>query len=355
MYIPTTTHVVPLATIRRERLLSQPGYVLVDEGERVEATTVVAKAETYGKHYIFDLARQLDVPPNEVEKHLKAQPGVAMGKGELIARRPTLLGLSSIPIPAPARGMIVDVQNGQVLFASAGPEIELKAGFPGNVASVNQDWGVQIETPGALIQGAWGNGRQEYGVLKMLVNDPAQPLAAELLDGASKGAIVVAGLTDEQGLRLAEQRRVRGLILGSMSASLMRVARSMPYPVLVVEGFGKRIMSQQAWSLLADHNTREACLDARPAERWENRRPEVIIPLPHPGGALPLPADGQGLTEGRRVRINRAPYAGQVGTIVQLPARMETVPSGVLAPVALVDLEDQGNVVIPLANLELYE
>ncbi len=53
--------------------------------------------------------------------------------------------------------------------------------------------------------------------------------------------------------------------------------------------------------------------------------------------------------------INRAPYAGQVGNIVRLPARMETVPSGVLAPVALVDLEDQGNVVIPLANLELYE
>jgi len=355
MYIPTTTHVVPLANIRRERLLPQPGYVLVGEGERVEATTVVAKVEVYGKHTIFDLSRLLGVPANEVEKYVRAQVGVALGKGEVIAQRSTMLGLSSTKVAAPNKGTVVEIQNGQVLFAAVGAELELKAGFPGNVASVNTDWGIQLETPGALIQGAWGNGRQEYGVLKMLVNDPTQPLAAELLDASAKGAIVVIGQIDEAGLRLAEQRRVRGLIVGSLPASLMRTVRSLPFPVLVVEGFGKRTMAQEAWSLLADHNTREASLDARPAERWENRRPEVIIPLPHPGGNLALPADGQGLAEGRRVRINRLPYAGLVGTIAQLPARMEVVASGVQAPVAHVTLEEQGTVVVPLANLELYE
>jgi hypothetical protein len=281
--------------------------------------------------------------------------GVALSKGEIIAQRQTMLGFSSVKVAAPARGTVVEISIGHVLFAATGAEIEIKAGFPGNIASVNTDWGVQLETPGALIQGAWGNGRVEYGVLKMLVNDPSQPLAAELLDATAKGAIVVCGTTDEKGLRLAEQRKVRGLIVGSLSSALMRLARSLPFPVLVVEGFGKRLMAQQAWSLLADHNTREASLDSRPSERWENRRPEIIIPLPHPGGALPLPADGQGLAEGRRVRINRLPYAGLIGTIDSLPARMEVSASGVLAPVARVSLEDQGTVVVPLANLDLYE
>ena len=355
MYVPTTTHVVPLATIRRERLLPQPGFVLVDEGERIEATTIVAKVETFGRHFLFDLTLELDVPANEVEKYLRAQVGTALNKGEIIAQRPTLLGLSSKRRPAPTKGTVLEIQNGQVLFAAAGPELELKAGFPGLIANVNTDWGVMIETPGALIQASWGNGRQEYGVLKMLINDPTQPLAADLLDAASKGAIVVAGRADEVGLRLAEQRKVRGLILGSMSSNLIRIARSLPFPVIVVEGFGKRVMAQQAWSLFADHNTREVYIDARPADRWEGRRPEVIIPLPHPGGALPLPADGQGLTAGRRVRVNRSPYAGQVGTLVSLPVRMEMVASGVRAAVAQVDLEEQGTVAIPLANLEIYE
>jgi hypothetical protein len=355
MYIPTTTHVVPLATIRRERLLPQPGFVLVDEGERVEASAVIAKAETFGKHYIYDLTLKLEAPANEVVKYIRVQAGTAMEKGEVIAQRSTLLGLSSVTVRAPVKGTVLEIKNGQVLFAAIGHEIEVKAGFPGTIASVNTDWGVMIETPGALIQASWGNGRQEYGVLKMLINDPTQPLAAELLDASSKGAIVVAGRADESGLRLAEQRKVRGLILGSLSSNLIRLARSLPFPIVVVEGFGKRVMAQQAWSLFADHNTREAYIDARPADRWDGHRPEIIIPLPHPGGALPLPSDGQGLTEGRRVRVNRAPYAGQVGNIVSLPSRMETLASGVRAPVAHLDLEEQGTVAVPLANLEIYE
>jgi hypothetical protein len=355
MYIPTTTHVVPLATIRRERMLPQPGYVLVDEGERVEAQAVVAKAETYGKHYLYDLTRLLGVPADQVAKYLKAQPGVGLEKGEVLAMRSTLLGFSSATVRAPAKGTVIEIQNGEMLYAAAGPEIEIKAGFPGTVVAVNTDWGVRLETPGALIQAAWGNGRQEYGVLKMLVNDPTQPLAGELLDASCKGAIVVAGMTNERGLRQAEQRKVRGLILGSLSSGMVKAARSAPFPIVAVEGFGKRVMSQQAWSLFADHNTREASLDARPADRWEGRRPEIIIPLPHPGGTLGLPADGQGLAEGRRVRVNRQPYAGLVGTISTMPQRMAAVPSGVQAAVAHVDLEEQGTVVVPLANLELYE
>jgi hypothetical protein len=355
MYIPTTTHVTPLATIRRERMLPQPGYVLVDEGDRVEAATAVARAETYGRHYLYDLPRMLDLPLQQVAKYLRVQAGAAVNKGDPLASRPTLLGLSSVAVPAPAGGAVVEIKDGQLLFAATGPVIEIKAGFPGTVLSINADWGVQLETAGALIQGAWGNGKQEYGVLKMLVNDPAQPLAVELLDAGSKGAIVVAGTTDEKGLRLAEKRKLRGLVLGSLPSGLIKAARSLSCPVLVVEGFGKRVMSQQAWSLLADNNTREAAVDARPPDRWEGRRPELIIPLTHPGGQLAQPPDGQALTVGRRVRVNRLPYAGQVGTVTLMPERGAAMPSGVLAAVAHVELEEQGTVVVPLANLEICE
>src|SRR6185503_14681402 len=103
MYIPSTTHVSPLATIRRERLLPQPGYVLVDEGERIESSTVVAQAEIVVKHYFYDLTQRLGVPAGEINKYLRAQAGVAMEKGDVIAQRPTLLGLGSLALKAPAK------------------------------------------------------------------------------------------------------------------------------------------------------------------------------------------------------------------------------------------------------------
>ncbi len=355
MYIPSTTHVTPLATIRRERLLPQPGYVLVNEGDHVEATTVVAKTEAYARHYLFDLTQRLNASAEQTGKYVRAQIGVALERGEMIAQRSILLGLRSLQVRAPAKGVVAEVKNGKVLFAAVGAAIELKAGFPGLVSSVNPDWGVMIDTPGALIQGAWGTGKQDYGPLKMLVNDPEQPLPVDLLDGSCKGAIVVAGAADDQSLRLAEAIKVRGLILGSLPAAFLKLARSLPFPVLLVEGIGKQVMTAPAWTLFADHNDREAFLDTRPPDRWEGRRPEVIIPLPHPGGTLPLPADGQALVEGKRVRVLRAPYRGAVGTVVSLPPRMERLPSGVQTFVAEVALEGQETITAPLANLEIYE
>lgn len=354
MYIPTTTHVSPLATIRRERLLPQPGYVLVDEGERVESATVVAKTEIVSRHFYYDLTVRLDVKAEEAQKHVRIQPDVVVEKGEVIALRPGLF--SPTRVRAPLRGRIVEIKDGKVLFAASGPEYQIKAGFPSVIASVNAEWGVMLETTGALIQGVWGSGKQEYGGLKMLLNDPAQPLPAELLDASCKGAIVVGGMAEEQTLRLAEKVKVRGLILGSMPASLIRLTRTMPFPVLVVEGFGQRIMSSHAWTLFADHNGREVFVDARPPDRWEGRRPEAIIPLPPPGGSPPVPSDGQPLDEGKRVRILRPPYASAIGTVLYIPARMQTMPSGVQSYAAHVELENgQGEVVVPVANLEIFE
>jgi hypothetical protein len=355
MYIPTTTHVTPLATIRRERLLPQPGFVLVDNGERVEASTVVAKAETFVKHFYFDILQRLNIPLAEAQQYIRVQAGLAVEKNEILAQRPTMLGMSKLTVRAPAKGTVVEVRDGKILFAAIGPDVELKAGYPGVIASVNPEWGVMLESPGALIQGAWGNGRQEYGVIKVLVNDPSQPLATELLDASARGTIIVAGSVNDAGLKACDNAKIRGLILGSISAAQIRSVRLAKFPVLVVEGFGKQVMSHHAWTLFADHNGRDAFIDARPMDRWEGRRPEVIIPLPHPGGAVPLPSDGQALAEGKRVRVTRAPYAGNVGTITMMLPRKEILPSGVHAEAARVDLENQGEMVIPLANLELYD
>ena len=54
-----------------------------------------------------------------------------------------------------------------------------------------------------------------------------------------------------------------------------------------------------------------------------------------------------------QVRLLRAPYLGAVGTVTDLPTLPRVVESGARLPVAEVELEDEGPVLVPLANLEL--
>ena len=124
---PGTTHVLPLTTVRRDRLLISPGYVMVEEGVRVEASTIVAKTTTPGKHFIYDLVRRLGVKAEEANQFVKVKIGVEVEKGKLLATKPGLLG--AISIKAPTRGKVIAVEGGRMLYESSGAIVELRAGF----------------------------------------------------------------------------------------------------------------------------------------------------------------------------------------------------------------------------------
>jgi len=355
MHSSSITHVLPLTLIRRERMLTRRGRVLVAHSDHVEASTVVAQAETVSRHYIYDLTQRLGVPAAETEKYVKAESHKPVEKGEVLALRPTMLGLNLQKVSAPANGQVLAVGGGKMLFAAQGAGVELKAGFSGTVSSVNPEYGVQIDTIGALVQGWWGSGKQSYGVLRAIVSERDQPLAVAGLDDTAQGTILIAGTADQQALRAADTMKVRGLILGSLPAALVSLARAMSYSIVITETFGQKVMSEPAWRLLTDHEGREATVDARFGDRWSGRRPEVIIPLPAPGTQPPIPNDGIPLAVGKRVRLLRPPFAGFVGIITSFPERRQVLPSGVHTPCAQVEIEGRGAVSVPLANMEVFE
>ena len=55
------------------------------------------------------------------------------------------------------------------------------------------------------------------------------------------------------------------------------------------------------------------------------------------------------------VRISRAPYAGRIGKISSLKPGLLTLPNGVKAAAAEIQLESNEQVVIPLVNLEILK
>jgi len=352
MIIPGTTHALPLATIRRERTLPIAGYVVVDEGVRVEATTIVAKATAPGKHFIYDLPRRFGVKPEEVSQYLKVKPNTEVEKGKVLALKTGMFGGNKVT--APARGKVVTVEGGRLLFESTGHVIEVRAGFGGQVTSVIPEFGVTLEATASLVQGVWGSGKEEFGLLKMISEDRGAVIDVALLDASCTGAILIGGLADDAVLRAAQKIQAKGVIVGGIPSASIPTARIVPYPVLVIEGFGQRPMAEPLWTLLASQNGREAFLDARAADRWTGHRPELILPLPTPYTPPPQPAEGQVLDIGRKVRVLRAPYTGTVGVIHSIPDRPHTFLSGIEGMGAYLEA-DGATIFVSLENLEVLE
>jgi hypothetical protein len=355
-YVPTTTHVTLLATLQRERLLPAPGEVAVQENQRVDATTVIAQATIAKHHRLVDVARKLRVPPRQVEAFLVKHEGDPVKKDEPLATRRELF----LPrdVPAPIDGMVLAVGDGKALIAGIEPPQEIRAGMPATVTKVHPDYGATLETVGALLEGVWGNGQEAFGVLRVVGTGLADPLTPDLLEVELRGTVIAVGtLADTSAFSKLAEIDARGLIVGSIYSELVADLQKLAFPVLVVEGFGAQGLSQPAYTLLASNTGREAWVNAQTWDRFTGRRPEIIIPLPSPSQAPGVPANGEALKEGERVRIVRGPGAGLVGQVAALSDDLLFTASGVRTRLATVKLEESADppVLVPFANLEILE
>jgi len=352
IYLPAITHVLPLTAIRRQRILPVPGSVMVRVHEKVQAADVVAEAEIEPKHYYLDAARGLGMTPRAAVRHIVVQKGDRVEAGQLIAGP---VGLARRSVRAPAEGHIADIRQGRVLLEARGELLQLRAGFPGVVIGSDGSQVVTIETTGALLQAMWGNGLQDYGVMRMVGDSPASRLQTDQLDVNLRGAVLVAGICDHSApLHQATELSVRGVILGSMAAELIPVARKLPFPVLLVEGFGDLPFNSLAYHLLINNVGREVAVDGGSPWPQPGNRPEAIIPLPA-NRQVSLPEEVVALRPGRRVRILKPPYQGEVGVVRELLSAAHNYPNGVRARSAAVELEGVGITPVPLANLEILQ
>ena len=344
------THILPLTNIRRMRTLPVAGTVLVHPGQKVNASDVVAQAQVPSSHVILDIRRGLGIPQVSVaESSIVRQVGERLEKGDVIAETG---GVFARIIRAPQDGEIVSIAGGQVLMRVSTSTMGVTAGFAGTVTDIINDQGAIIETNGALIQGVWGNGRSDNGLLMLVMGGPDEELTRSQVEVSMRGGVVVGGYcASADVLRAGAELPLRGLVLASMASELIPTAEELNYPIVVLEGFGKIPLNQAAFQLLTTSDKRDASVNAA-FSRAAGERPELIIPLPALGQAAP---ETDVFSAGQTVRIQGAPYAGRFASITQPRVGLAVLPNGIKAACAEVELDDGTKANVPLANLEVIE
>lgn len=344
------THVLPLTTVRRERLLPVPGRVVARLEQKVNPVEVIAEAVMGQEHVLYDVARTFGVSPEAADKMMRVKNGETVSRNQVIAQGG---GLVPRLFRASREGRVVAVGGGQVLLEVGGETIELYAGLPGTVTRLIPDRGAEITFIGALIQGVWGNGRVDTGLMLPLLSQPNEALAANRIDVSLRGSVLLGGhCGDPAVLQAAAELPVRGLILASMSPALIPLASQMRYPIVVIDGFGHQAMNAVAFKLLATNVKREVTLCAEPYDRHSGSRPEILIPLPATQEPSP-PREIEAFAPDQKVRLCRAPHLGEAAKLVSLLPGLTSMPSGIRVPAAEVELESGERIIVPLANLEI--
>jgi len=348
--LASIVHVLPLTNIRRERALPIPGRVLVRQGQKVEPRDIIAEAPLAPEHLLLNVARSLGVSTKQAQSFIQREVGDEVAEGDLLAGP---VGLTRRVLRASVSGRISIIRKGKILLEVETTPYELRSGMTGVVSDLISDRGAVIETIGALVQGVWGNGQMDFGLMQNKLEGPDGKLTSDQLDVSLRGTVILGGYCDEpKALRNAGDVPIKGLILSSMSAALVPLAEKMPYPIVVLRGFGFQPLDSTSYNILTTNQNREIAINAVSFDHFLGTRPEVIIPLSSSKDPN-QPLETEDYAAGQNVRLIRSTDPNSIGTIEYISTQPEGLPSGLQAISAKVNLENGETAIVPLANLEV--
>jgi len=359
--------------VRRRRMLSLPGNVLVTIGEVVRANQAVARAELPGKVYPLNLANQLGVAPDEIHEYLIKKAGDPVQKDEILAENKPLIKWLKTEVRSPVTGVVESFSTvtGQVLLREPPRVLELLAYVDGRIVELIPQQGVVVETDCSLVQGIFGIGGETWGEIVIAASSPDEALTPRHLTADMKGKVVVGGsFVSSDALARAKEVGVAGLVIGGIHDKDLRAllgydlgvaitgTEQVGFTLILTEGFGSIPMAGKTFTLLSAHAGQQASISGATQIRAGVIRPEIIIPKgagvagDHRAASVP---QREGIRIGDQVRIIRDPLFGKIGEVASLPPELQKIPTESEVRVLEVRFGDGSRTMIPRTNIELIE
>ncbi len=333
----------------RERLLPTSGTVVARMNQKVNPNDVVAEVSLPSRHILIDVVKAFGLGnPQLAEPLIKRNVGETVAKNDLLAETG---GVFSRMIRCQVEGKIVSINDGQILIETQSQMISLKANYTGTIQKIIPNRGVVIEMNCSLVQGAWGNNKLVSGNIVCKSLNQSSEIEVNSLDLTARDMILLGGTcTNAKIIEMAAALPVAGMILGTMPAYLRELALKQPYPILLVDGFGKTGMNQPAWKLLTEKNSSEITLNAEFSDNDGENRPEIVIALSE---EIEENGTTARLSSGQLVRIHTAPFLGKTGVIEKILPGLTTLGNGLRVCAASVIVDNKERNIIPVANLDV--
>ena len=400
---PGIPWVVPLARLLGIPPAELPSAMLRQVGDRVRNREIIAKAlkgaygqkdyesptdgvieeisdksgrviirEEFGREeppISFDAAFELGVRPRELPKMMVVRMGQEVKRGGIVAKKGETAAFFTKTARSPISGVVsaINDQTGMVTISRPFKEVVVHAYLTGHVTETLPERGCVVEAPAVRLTGAFGLGRETFGPLRVLVDQPSDVLTADAIDASCAGQIVIGGSqATNEAMAKALEVGVRGIITGT--AHYLNLVNSLnvrlgvgitgqediDMTVILMEGFGTLAMREQAFAALKKLEGREASINGATQIRAGAIRPEIIVPVAEVGSVNGVRTEiDEDLAVGQRVRLVNDPYFGQLGQIAALPRESRAIETGAVVPVAEVALASGGTVTVPRKNVEI--
>ncbi len=361
------------AVVRKARRLPLLGEVLVEKGQHVKASDVVARTELPGKVFPANVANSLGILPEELPDVMKKKVGDNVERGEVIAETPGLFGkYFKARFESPITGFIENISKvtGQVMLQEHPTPVEVQAYIDGVVTEVYEREGVEVTSPATFIQGIFGLGGERHGEVKVVCAKPTDVLEPDCIDESCRGKVLLGGaFATLDAVHRAFDVGAAALVTGGFDYSDIKAllgyevgvaitgGEKIPTTLIVTEGFGRIDMARRTHALLARHEGERASVNGATQIRAGVIRPEVIIPKPEDVSTEELgqPPEVKGLEVGDVIRCIRYPHFGRIGKVVALPPELRKMESETEVRVLEVEFEDGERAIVPRANIEMIE
>ena len=127
--------------VSKERLLPLKGKVHVQLEDVVNSDTIVASTEIPGNVQMINVANELNIDVDQVEKCMLLKVNDNVKKNQLMAQTKGLFGMFKTEVKSPIDGIIINISNvtGQVGVSEHPLPINVDAYIPGEVKDIYKD------------------------------------------------------------------------------------------------------------------------------------------------------------------------------------------------------------------------